>query len=133
MIRAVLLTSSRHEVVPTRCADATVSRYDRGVTFLELLIVVVILGVLAVFAAVATRTVGNQAHKSACRSDRYHLSMAVEAYSIRHHTSVVPDAGGPEGYEQTLVDEGLLRTTSERFDLDPDGHLVLAAGSPCSG
>jgi Tfp pilus assembly protein FimT len=104
--------------------------HDQGFTFTDRLIVIVIVGVLAIMAGAAAAWLVSDTENSACRSDGNDLASASEAFFARRVGSVIPDAGGPDGYEQTLVDEGFLRSTSQYYDLDALGRLALV-GPPC--
>jgi prepilin-type N-terminal cleavage/methylation domain-containing protein len=107
--------------------------HDHGYTIIELLLVIVVLGILTTIVVLSVGGVTTEAQETGCAADRRMLETAGEAYFAQRRTSTIPDAGGgPDGYEQTLVDEELLRQTSEYFDLDADGALVAAAGSPCT-
>ena len=109
-------------------------RDDEGFTFIELLIVIVILGVLAIVVVAAVNGIVADAEVSACKSDGHTLATAAEAYFAQRQTRVISDASGvgdPDGYEQTLVNEGFLRSTSQYYDLDQDGNPVLV-GPPCN-
>jgi prepilin-type N-terminal cleavage/methylation domain-containing protein len=105
---------------------------DHGFTLVELLIVIVILGILSTVVVLAVSGVRTEAVDSACEGHERQLITAVEAYFARFETTTLPDAGGDEGFEQTLLDARLLRRTSEYFDLDGTGALVLDVDSPCT-
>ena len=103
---------------------------DDGFTLIELLIVIVILGVLATVVVFAVGGIGVRAEESACAAEARNLINATSAYIALNNTSSIPDAGGAEGFEQTLVNAGLLRSTAEMYDIDSSGELV-ANGSGC--
>ena len=85
------------------------SERDGGFSLIELLVVVLILGILATIVVFAVRGTTDDAESTACAADRRALAMAGEAYFAKNATSVIPDAGGPQGYEQSLVDAEFLR------------------------
>ncbi len=55
-------------------------RDDKGFTFIEMLVVIVMLGVLSTVVAVAVRGMSTNAEESACASDANILVMSTEAY-----------------------------------------------------
>lgn len=104
--------------------------HDDGYTLIELLIVIIILGVLATVVVFAVSGLRDRADTSACAAESSSLVKATSAYFVLNDTASIPDAGGAEGYEQTLVNAGLLRTTADLYDVDGNGDLV-ANGSGC--
>ena len=108
-------------------------RADQGFSFIELLVVVVILGVLATVVVVAVGGMETEAENSACRSDATVLFTATEAFfAQRHVQTITPADGTTDGYEKTLVTEQFLHRPSQYFDLDAAGRLVTSSGSPCT-
>lgn len=107
-------------------------RNGDGFSLIELLLVIVIIGIMATVVVVSVGGIRADAEDSACLADRRTLEKAGEAYFAQRHADTIPDAGGEEGYEQTLVDEGFLRNTSEYFDLDTAGQLLMVSGSTCT-
>ena len=105
---------------------------DDGFSLIELLVVIVIIGVLATVVVVALAGFRDDAEDSACPADFRNLITASESYFTQYETDMIPDAGGAEGYEQTIVDAGLMRQVSEWYDLQSDGNLTVPAGSPCT-
>ena len=105
---------------------------DDGFSLIELLVVILIVGILAAVVVLAVSGLRDDAEDSACPADFRNLITASETYFVQFDTTTIPDAGGAEGYEQTLVDVGLTRQVSEWYDLQPDGGLVVPAGSPCT-
>jgi prepilin-type N-terminal cleavage/methylation domain-containing protein len=105
---------------------------DHGFTLVELLIVIVVLGILSTIVVLAVSGMRTEAVESACGAHERQLLTAVEAYFARFETTSLPDAGGDEGFEQTLFDARMLRWTSEYFDLDATGALILDVDSPCT-
>lgn len=104
---------------------------DRGYTLIEILLVVVVLGILATVVVLSVGGVRGRAEETACSSDRRQLATAVEAYFVEFSTDAVPDAGGPDGYEQTLLTDGLLGSVSTLHDVTADGAVVAESGSGC--
>ena len=69
---------------------------------------------------------------TACESEQHAVGTAVEAWFAKNPGSTVPPTGvGPDRFEQTLVEAGLMRTPSSFLDMSDDGSLIRAAGSPC--
>lgn len=107
-------------------------RHDSGFTLVEILIVIVIVGVLGTVVVMSVNGVATDAEETACLADRRTLEKATEAFFAQRGTDVIPDAGGPEGIEQTLLDEEFLGTLSTHYDLAADGSLVVVSGSACT-
>jgi prepilin-type N-terminal cleavage/methylation domain-containing protein len=105
---------------------------DEGFSLIELLLVIVILGILATIVVLAVGGMRSDAEDSACLADRRTLEKAGEAYFAQAPAESIPATGAVEPYEQTLVDEGFLRNTSQYYDLDEFGQLVAVPGSPCT-
>lgn len=102
-----------------------------GFTLIELLIVIVILGILAAVVVFSVQGIADEGEDSACAGGARTLATAVEAYFAQHSTSTVPATGlGPERFEQTLVDAGLIRSTSEYWDVAAEGYLLSI--TPCT-
>jgi prepilin-type N-terminal cleavage/methylation domain-containing protein len=105
---------------------------DLGFSLVELLIVLVILGILAAVVVLAVRGIVNDGDSAACKSEQQVVGRAVESWFAKNPGTLVPATGvGPDRYEQTLVEAGMIRTTSTILDLSDDGRLIPAAGSPC--
>ena len=105
---------------------------DQGFSLIELLLVIVVLGLLATVVAMSVGGMTSEADETACLADRRLLEKAGEAFFAQAPADTIPATGVDEPYEQTLVDREFLRTTSEHYDLDADGQLVLVSGSPCT-
>ena len=105
---------------------------DAGFSLVELLVVLVVLGILATVVVFAVRGIVNDSDTTACESEHQVVGRAVEAWFAKNPGTVVTATGvGPDRYEQTLVEAGMIRTTSTYLDLSVDGSLIPAAGSPC--
>jgi prepilin-type N-terminal cleavage/methylation domain-containing protein len=106
---------------------------DSGFTLIEVLLVIVILGLLASVVVASVGGIKGQAEASVCDADRRVLYTAVETFFAQRNLDAIPAAdASPDRYELTLVDEQVLRSPSELFDLDDRGELTVADGSPCS-
>lgn len=106
-------------------------RSDSGFSLIELLLVIVILGILSTVVVLSISGITGEAEESACEADKKTLEKSAEAYFAQRKTDTIPDAGGDEGVEQTLVDAELLRQTSEYYDVQTDGQLVSDTDSVC--
>jgi len=105
---------------------------DAGFSLVELLVVLVILGILAAAVVFAVRAIVDDTEVTACEAEQQVVGRAVESWFARNPGATVPATGvGPNRYEQTLVEAGMIRSTSTFLDLDDDGSLIPAAGSPC--
>lgn len=100
-----------------------------GFTLVELLIVIVILGILSAVVVFAVRSIASDATSSGCLADSRILQVGAESYFALHATQTIPTAGGPDGYEQTLVNAGIIKATSIYWNVTPTGALVNV--SPC--
>lgn len=61
---------------------------------------------------------------AACTVDRQTLELAVETYELLN--------GALPSTQQELLDAQMIRELSVRFELDADGSVVPAPGSPCT-
>jgi prepilin-type N-terminal cleavage/methylation domain-containing protein len=105
---------------------------DQGFTLVEILIVIVIIGVLAVVVMFAVRGAADRGQKTACTSDALTVTRAVEAYFAQNSVEVLPASGtGVERYERTVVNAGLLTQVSSYYDLKADG-TVTTSGVRCT-
>ena len=112
--------------------DTTGRAPDAGFSLVELLIVLVILGILAAVVVFAVRGIVDDGQTTACESEHQVVGRAVETWFAKNPGSTVPPTGvGPDRYEQTLVEAGLIRSASTYLDLSDDGSLSPSAGSPC--
>lgn len=105
---------------------------DCGFTLIEVLLVTVILAVFAVIVATAVGGTTTDAADAACQAERRILVTAVETYFAQNETRQIPDAGGADGYERSLVDGNVIRQVSMSYDLDASGTVLVAGGSSCS-
>lgn len=96
---------------------------DRGFTLIELLIVIVILGVLATVVVLSVTGIRDDADDSGCLAERRTVLSGVEAYFVVTGSDTIN--------EQSIVDAGLLRNTSELYDVQVDGTVVPAVPGPC--
>ena len=110
----------------------TKRRRDEGFSLIELLLVIVILGILTSVVVMTVWRMNDDAVEGACDADLRALKVAAETYFAQWSTDVIPDAGGSEGVEVTLVQVDVLRGTSEYYDVATTGEIVLDAGSPCT-
>ena len=80
----------------------------------------------------AVRGLVDESEATGCDSERQVVGTAVETWFARTRAAPVPPTGvGPDRYEQTLVEAGIIRSPSKFLDLANDGSLSPAAGSPC--
>ena len=91
-----------------------------------------IIGILATVVVFAVRAIVDDSEASACESEQQVVGRAVESWFANNQGGTVPPTGvGPDRFEQTLVEAGMIRSTSTYLDLSDDGSLIPAAGSPC--
>ena len=111
----------------------TTQRDDQGFSLIELLLVIVILGILAVVVAFSVGGLTSEASSSGCQSDAQTLYTATEAFFAQRDTDTIPAFDGSvDAYEMTLVNERFLRSTSRLHNVDAAGKLTPAAGSSCT-
>ena len=65
-----------------------------------------------------------EASAVACTTDRQTLDTAVQAYEVLN--------GALPTSQQELLDAGMIRELSVRYEISPDGVVVPAPGSPCT-
>jgi general secretion pathway protein G len=107
-------------------------RNDPGFTLLEILVVIVILGILAVVVAFSVRGVTDRGEAAACGADARTLTQSADVYMAQHQVDVLPAMGAtPNRYELSLIDAGLLKQISTKYDLQADG-TVVTNGQPCT-
>ena len=107
-------------------------RRDRGFTLVEILVVIAILGVLAVVVAFSVRGVTDRGESAACGADARTLTQAADVYMAQESTDVLPAIGtSANRYELYLIDAGLLKQVSTKYDLQADG-TVVTNGQPCT-
>ena len=105
---------------------------DAGFTLVELLVVLVVLGILATVVVFAVRGLVDESEVAVCDSEHQVVGRAVEAWFAKNQSVTVTATGiGPDRYERTLVEAGLIRSTSTMLDVLDDGSLSPAAGSQC--
>jgi prepilin-type N-terminal cleavage/methylation domain-containing protein len=118
-------------VYPTS-TGTTIERPDRGFTLVEILVVIVILGVLAVVVAFSVRGFTDRGEAAACGADARTLTQSADVYMAEHKVDVLPALGAtPNRYELALIDAGLLKQVSTKYDLQADG-TVVTNGQPCT-
>ncbi|MCB0965999.1 MAG: type II secretion system protein [Ilumatobacter sp.] len=103
---------------------------DGGFSLIELLVVIVVLGILTAVVVFSVVGISDDAEENSCAAGARTLAVAVESYFARHGSGSIPPTGtGAERFEETLVADGLMRGTSEYWDVAAEGYLVNI--SPC--
>ena len=117
--------------------ETTHSQRDGGMTLIEILIVVVVLGVLSAITVVSVRGISDRGEQSSCKADRDVMATAVENYFAQRGGTEIPvsdprvegvTAVTPEG---TLWELDYIDAPSIRHDVDPDGTITVQADSGC--
>jgi prepilin-type N-terminal cleavage/methylation domain-containing protein len=112
----------------------TRKRDGQGFTLIEVLLVVVILGLLAVAVVMAVRGITDGADESACEADKHNLVRATEAFFAKRSTTTIPPtpptSTSSDRFEATLDAQGFLSGPSKYHDVGADGSLI--AITPCS-
>ncbi len=106
---------------------------DRGFTLVEILVVIVILGILAVVVAFSVRGVTDRGETSACGADARHARAGRRRLHGPESRSTCCPAIGTSAnrYELFLIDNGLIKQVSTKYDLHEDG-TVTTTGQPCT-
>ena len=92
---------------------------------------IVILGVIAVVVAFSARGVTDRGEVAACGTDARTLTQSADVYMAQHGVDLLPAMGAtPTRYELALIDAGLLKQVSTKYDLQEDG-TVVTNGQPC--
>ena len=96
-------------------------RRDDGFTLVELLIVIVVLGILAVVTVFAVRGITDRGAENACSVEFDNLTKAQELHRALNGTYVD---------EATLVSSGTITTESSMYDITAtgDSYQVVSAG-----
>lgn len=89
---------------------------EEGFTFIELLVVIVILGILSAVVVFAASGISDRGQTAACQADKNALDTAEEAFYAKTPTSPVYTS------EAGLVTAGLLHAQSSLHD------ITVAAG-----
>jgi prepilin-type N-terminal cleavage/methylation domain-containing protein len=106
---------------------------DQGFTLIEVLLVILVLGLMTAVVVSATGRFTSNATDSGCVADWRNLTTATERYFAEMQTNTIAAANGtPDGFEQTLISLGYLKTASSMHDLTANGRLVAASQSPCT-
>lgn len=106
----------------------TTEERDDGFTLVELLIVIVILGILAAVVVFAVSGIADSSQEAGCQTEHRQLATAVEAYFALYRADSIPDGG--DGAAATLRDAGIIRKTSEYYDVTTTGDIVQVF--PCN-
>ncbi len=110
----------------------TTTPRDPGLSLLELLVIVTILGMLATIVVVAASGMHTEAAETGCRADERLVYMGVESYFVNERVDTIPATGtGHDRFERTLVGAGNLRRVSEYHDVDVDGVITSEGTLPC--
>jgi prepilin-type N-terminal cleavage/methylation domain-containing protein len=106
---------------------------DQGFTLIELLLVIVVLGILAAIVVASAKGIRSKAQDNTCGIESKVLQTATEAYFAMKPATAVPAVGtSADRFELALIEKGVLREPSAYYDLDANGDLQPAAGSPCA-
>ena len=115
----------RSETEPRRDADS-------GVTVIEMLTVVVILGIVAPIVVYSVGGISDSALDNACAAENRTLTASVAYYLADESLDAVPPTGAADGdeYERTLVAAGRLSEISILHNVLADGSVVGVGDCP---
>lgn len=121
-----------HTATATTASLTTQRDHDGGWTLVEILLVILILGILALAVVFAISGMRAEAATSSCGTDQRSLAVAAESYFAETRSSSLPATGTDhDRFEQTLVAAGFLRDVSTYHDLDATGAATPEGNSPC--
>ena len=105
---------------------------DKGLTLIDLIVAVVVVGSLMGVALFAFSGIRAEAAATRCQTDRRQLSVSAERYLAQRPTDVIPATGiDHDRFEQTLVDGGFMRAPSRFHDLDATGAVTPEENISC--
>jgi prepilin-type N-terminal cleavage/methylation domain-containing protein len=107
------------------------STHHRGFTFIEVIVVVAILGIISLVVVFSVGGTTDRSEAAACTAEARTLIESADAYMTAERVDVLPAMGtSANRYELALIDAGHLDQVSTKYDLHEDG-TVTANGRSC--
>jgi prepilin-type N-terminal cleavage/methylation domain-containing protein len=123
---------SHDDIKSPTTLTVSATQSDNGYTLIELVLVTLILGIVTSVVIFTVTGVHADAAGAGCDADDHTLGNATEAYFALHGATTIPATGiDNDRFEQTLVEQGLLREASEYYDLDATGATISEGDSSC--
>jgi prepilin-type N-terminal cleavage/methylation domain-containing protein len=111
--------------------DTTHQSQHRGFTFIEVIVVVAILGIISLVVVFSVGGATDRSQAAACTAEARTLIESADAYMTSQQVDVLPAMGtSANRYELALIDAGHLDQVSTKYDLHEDG-TVTANGHSC--
>jgi prepilin-type N-terminal cleavage/methylation domain-containing protein len=118
--------------VDTSPLKTTHQSQHRGFTFIEVIVVVAILGIISLVVVFSVGGATDRSEVAACGAEARTLIESADAYMTGEQVDVLPAMGSSANrYELALIDAGHLDQVSTKYDLHEDG-TVNANGRSCS-
>ncbi|MGH9132912.1 MAG: type II secretion system protein [Ilumatobacteraceae bacterium] len=106
---------------------------DAGNSAVELAVALAVIGVVTLAIGIGLRVLITDSETTACMAEQRDVAQAVETWFATNSSDTVPPIGdGPDRYERTLVEAGLMRTPSVHLELADDGSISPVDNSPCA-
>jgi prepilin-type N-terminal cleavage/methylation domain-containing protein len=117
--------------VDTSPPKPTHKTQHRGFTFIEVIVVVAILGLVSLVVVFSVGGTTDRRQAAACSAEARTLVESADAYMTAEQVDVLPAMGvSANRYELALIDAGHLDQVSTEYDLHEDG-TVTANGRSC--
>jgi prepilin-type N-terminal cleavage/methylation domain-containing protein len=102
----------------------------RGFTFVEVVVVAAILGLISLVVVFSVGGTTDRSEAAACSTEARTLVESADAYMTSEQVDVLPAMGSSaKGFELALIDAGHLDQVSTKYDLHEGG---TATGRSCA-
>jgi prepilin-type N-terminal cleavage/methylation domain-containing protein len=105
--------------------NRTRTSQHRGVTFIEVIVVVAILGIISLVVVVSVGGTADRIEAAACSGEARTLIESADAYMASERIDVLPAIGSSANrFELALIDAGHLDQISTTYDLHENGTVT---------